>query len=269
MRRVAFRGLTRDVEVEISDPSSEVAAVIAAMMASWRSPRGDRQPVRYRLTCGEAPSATRDGVDLGPIAAEIDLIAVFEGDLYRQMPALAEDAWVLHGAGLVIGGDATVLVGPSGAGKSTTTLGALIAGAGYLSDEQLAIDLAGRVTGARRPLAFDQAPVVNPPASFTRVRYPIRRAGDGARVENLLYAPPAESLCDEAPLARLVALRHAPDEAPGLRSIAGGEAFARIWSQSLATSHELLAIATALAARVELVELVTRDVAGAARDLGL
>ncbi len=267
MRHVAFRGLTRDVEVDISDPSSEVAEVIAAMMASWRAPRGDRPPVRYRLTCGPQPSATRDGVDLGPIAEELDLIAIFEGDLYQQMPALAEGAWVLHGAGLVIDGAATVLVGPSGAGKSTTTLGALIAGAGYLSDEQLAIDASGRVTGARRPLAFDPAPIIEPPPSFRRVRYPIRRGG--GRVEDLLYAPPVELLRDEAQLARLVALRHAPDEAPGLRSIPDGEAFARIWSQSLATSHELLAIATALAARVELVELVTRDVAGAARDLGL
>jgi len=267
MRRVSFRGLTRDVEVDISDPSSEVAVVIAAMMASWRKPRGDAPPVRYQLTCGPRPTVTRDGVDLGPIAEELDLIAIFEGDLYRKMPALADHAWVLHGAGLVIDGAATVLVGPSGAGKSTTTLGALIAGAGYLSDEQLAIDSAGRVTGARRPLAFDPAPIIEPPPSFRRVRYPIRRGG--ARVEDLLYVPPAAQLRDEAPLARLVALRHAPDEPPGLRAIASGEAFTRIWSQSLATSHELLALATSLAARVELVELVTRDVAGAARDLGL
>lgn len=64
------------------------------------------------------------------------------------------ELWMLHAAGLAFpDGRVVVLVGPSGRGKTTAsrTLGAQL---GYVSDETVAMDAAGRVHPYRKPLSI-------------------------------------------------------------------------------------------------------------------
>lgn len=84
-------------------------------------------------------------------------------DLSQRVTLAAIDArrgevWMLHAAGLALDdGRVVALVGPSGRGKTTAamTLGRTF---GYVSDETVAIDLAGRVWPYRKPLSVIDDP---------------------------------------------------------------------------------------------------------------
>lgn len=253
----AFRGLTGDVALEVSDAGSPVARLAADLFASWGPPADPGPALRYRLDC-EALQVVRDGQVIATVDTELDLVPVFELELYDRMIAGAREHWVLHGAGLVIGGRAVVLSGASGAGKSTMSLGLLARGAEYLSDEYVAIDARG-VRGVSRSLAFDDAPVAPVPAGFELVHYPLRVGGEV--VDRPVHRPPSACLAAQpARLGALVLLRHAPEELPGWRPMRSAEALARLWEQTMNRGDAALAVATATLAACPVRELVTRDV---------
>jgi hypothetical protein len=251
--RLTFRGLTSDVEVEVTDPASETAALAARLFASWSPAAGDPNPLRYRLRCAEM-AVDRDGARLRGVDREIDLVPVMELDLYQQLIARATGWLVLHAAGIVEDGRAVVLAGESGAGKSTATLDAVADGAGYLSDEYVAIAPDGTVVGVRRPLAFDGPPARPVPAAFERVDYPIRGV-DGDRVDRL-YAPPEAARCISAPLARICLLRRAPDEPSGERPLSAGAALPRLWGCAMTRDPARLAMASELLRTAAVVDRV-------------
>lgn len=260
----SFRGLTGDIALEVSEPGSPVALLAAALFESWGPPADPEPALRYRLQC-DARQVIRDGEIIATVQAELDLVPVLELDLYNQMIAHATGHWVLHGAGLVLGGRAIVLSGPSGAGKSTMTLGLIARGAHYLSDEYVALGPAG-VRGVTRSLAFDEAPAAPVPADFELVHYPLRTAT--GLLDQPVYRPPATvRAAQPVPLGALVLLRHAPAEAPGLRPISGSEALLQLWEQTMNRSDAALAVATATLRACPVRELVTRDVDGGCRAL--
>lgn len=63
---------------------------------------------------------------------------------------------LLHAAAVELSGNAVILAGPSGAGKSSTTVELVRAGAGYMSDEVVRVDLDRRlVAGLPRAIGFE------------------------------------------------------------------------------------------------------------------
>jgi hypothetical protein len=259
-----FRGLTGDIALEVSDGASVAAQVAATVFDCWGPPRDRAPSLRYRLQC-DSLEVVRDDVVIATVEHEVDLVPVFELDLYHQLIAGATAHWVVHGAGLVLDGQALVLSGPSGAGKSTMTLGMLGRGATYLSDEYVAIGTDG-VCGISRALAFDTAPVAAVPAALQRVDYPLRVGG--ALVNQPVYRP-AAAVCAAAPapLGALVVLRHAPLDSPGLHAISSAFALQRLWEQTMNRSDSALAQATRAIEHCPVYELVTRDVEGGCRAL--
>ncbi|HUH05371.1 MAG TPA: hypothetical protein VML75_25415 [Kofleriaceae bacterium] len=264
MWRCSFRGLTGDVALEVSEADSPVARLVAELFASWGPPVDPEPALRYRLQC-DARQVIRGGEVVATVATELDLVPVFELDLYNQMIAHASGHWVLHGAGLVVDGRAIVLSGPSGAGKSTMTLGLIARGAQYLSDEYVAVGPDG-VRGVTRALAFDQTPAAPVPPDFALVHYPLQTAA-GLVDQPVHRPPPGARAVQPAPLGAVVLLRHAPAESPGLRPISGAQALERLWEQTMNRSDAALAVATATLGACPVRELVTRDVDGGCRAL--
>lgn len=124
-------------------------------------------------------AAWRDAVadDMGRVDAVVTPLlgvddAAMLADLSQRVTLAAIDArrgevWMLHAAGLALDdGRVVALVGPSGRGKTTAamTLGRAF---GYVSDETVAIDLAGRVWPYRKPLS-----VIDDPAAPKHQRTP-------------------------------------------------------------------------------------------------
>lgn len=77
------------------------------------------------------------------------------------MESIEHSAWplLLHGGCVEIDGAPVIVVGSSGSGKSTTVLGAACGGAGFLTDEVVAIDSDGAlVDWVARPVKASSVP---------------------------------------------------------------------------------------------------------------
>lgn len=126
------------------------------------------------------------------------------------------DLWMLHAAGLALpDGRVIVFIGPSGRGK-TTAARALGAHLGYVSDETVAIDAAGRVYPYRKPLSIIEG------GAFPKVQ----RAPSDLGLLALPQAP--------LRLAAIVLLDRREDagDEPAIESVDLGDALEELVSQS-------------------------------------
>ena len=234
--KVTFRALTVTVAVEIDDdlPHRELArALIATYPASDAPPR-----LSYHLARG---AMSRDGARR-EVDDPLDLIPVFELDLYEQVVARAEPGWLMHAAAIAIGNTALVLAGPSEAGKTTMTLALVARGHRLLTEEMVAVDARGDVRGLCRPLHVRAQEHV--PATWPRIAYPMRERG-GAQSEHALVLPPSAVIAYEPlPIRGLVRLTHGPKKPLHLRALAPTEALSRFWDTTLRPDDPGLAAAT-------------------------
>ena len=153
------------------------------------------------------------------------------------------ELWMLHAAGLAFpDGRVVVLVGPSGRGKTTAsrTLGAQL---GYVSDETVAMDAAGRVHPYRKPLSIIEGGV-----------YPkAQRAPSDVGLGELPDAP--------LTLATIVLLDRQPDgpDEPVVSALDLGDALEELVAQSsyLASVRRPLVLAAELIAPLGGVRRVT------------
>jgi len=232
-----FRALDTTVEVAIGHG---VPALAHALFQSY--PRAEHGELRYELSAGEL---RRDGKRL-VVDDPQDLVPRFEMDLYEQVLARAEAAWILHAAALAVNGKALVLCGASGAGKTTLTLALAARGLRLLTEELVSIDSAGTVRGLPRPM---HVPANSPqrarvPASWNQLPYPIR-GRDGVMRENVLVVPPAEALeLGSLPLHAIVRIGHGPDWPVQLEPSPTVVAFQRLWDRALRQDDEGLLAAT-------------------------
>ena len=243
----AFRALTVDIEISADD--DDIIAVLEAVFASYGAARGGEM-LRYRLASTTLELFRAD--ELIYVADDrLDLVPALESDLYRQIVCYgAPGLWLLHAAALVTGGKAIVLAGQSGDGKSSAATRLVGQGAGYLSDEYVAIDATGLVTGLSRPVAFvGREPTVAIPAGFVRAAYPVRIDG---RVESTtLYHPPAELVAAQpAPLAYLARIRYVPAAPPAATRLSAGAAIAALWECTMNADQKVLGAAAQLIERV-------------------
>ena len=232
-----FRALTTNVQVVIDD---DVPLLAHALIRSY--PRAQAAELRYELRQGEL---RRDGVLL-PVNDAIDLVPRFEMDLYEQVLARAQPAWLLHAAAIAVDGRALVLSGASGAGKTTLTLALAGRGLRLLTEELVSIDKTGMVRGLPRPLHVpaDSPQRARIPTAWTQLPYPIR-GRDGVMRENMLVVPPPEAFeLDALPLRAIVRIGHAPDWPVHLRPSDDVRGFQRLWDRSLRQDDAGLEVAT-------------------------
>lgn len=137
------------------------------------------------------------------------------------------ELWMLHAAGVAgHDGAVVVLVGPSGAGK-TTAIRLLSAGAGYVSDETIALDATGTVLPYRKPLSVITEGVAH------KVQHSPLDLGLG----ELPTAP--------LRLARIVLLDRRPEPTPArLVPVPTSEAIAELGGQSSALAQFPAAVRT-------------------------
>ncbi len=233
----AFRALTLDID--IAADGDDIIAMLEAVFGCYGAALGG-ETVRYRVA-----SATlelhRDDELIYSAEDRLDLVPALEADLYRQIVRYsAPGLWLLHAAAVVMDGKAIVLAGQSGDGKSSAATRLVGQGAGYLSDEYVAIDAAGLVTGLSRPVAFvGRDPTVAIPSGFTRADYPVRIDG---RVESTaLYHPPSELIAAQpAELAYLARIRYQPAASPATTRLSAGEAIAELWECTMNADQEVL-----------------------------
>jgi hypothetical protein len=232
-----FRALTTYVEVVLDD---DVPALVHALIRSY--PTADTAELHYDLRGG---SLRRDG-ELLVVDDPRDLVPRFEMDLYEQVLARAEPAWILHAAALAVNGKALVLCGASGAGKTTLTLALAARGFRLLTEELVWIDKTATVRGLPRPL---HVPARSPqradvPTGWTQLSYPIR-GRDGVMREDMLVVPPARALeLGALPLGAIVRIGHGPDWPVRLEASPATVGFQRLWDRALRQDDDGLAAAT-------------------------
>ncbi len=123
-------------------PADEADAVRAAWRDASAADGGD----------AEATLRVRDEGDTADSAQLLERLS--QRATLAAIDARRGDLWMLHAAGLALpDGRVIVFIGPSGRGK-TTAARALGAHLGYVSDETVAIDAAGRVYPYRKPLSI-------------------------------------------------------------------------------------------------------------------
>jgi hypothetical protein len=128
---------------------------------------GVAAPHRYTLTA----SSGRDGfVDVGrdgqlvePGLAPGDAVGWLVWDINRLAAELSGQHLLFHAGGVEADGTGVLVPAASGSGKSTLTAGLARAGLGYLSDELVALELAGAVPGRLLPYP---KPITVKPGSF-------------------------------------------------------------------------------------------------------
>lgn len=110
----------------------------------------------YSLRCASVGDSAANGAE--QLAARLNAFDLRERLVYELTLALARgvDGWpVFHAAGLEWEGIGLLLAGVSGAGKSTLTTRLLSSGAGFLSDELVAVSPSGdRMVGFPRPIVL-------------------------------------------------------------------------------------------------------------------
>lgn len=246
--KTTFRALTVTVAVEIDDdlPHADLArALIATYPTS-----DDAVALRYRISRGVL---SRDGADDRRIADPLDVIPIFELDLYEQVIARAEPGWILHAAAVAVDGGAVVFAGPSEAGKTTMALALVARGHRLLSEEIVTIDPNGLVCGLSRPLHVRGQEQV--PGDWTRIAYPLRER-DGSRSEHALVLPPAKTFEHATiPLQAIVRLTHGPRKPTHLLRLEPAVAFGQFWDTTLRPDDSGLGVATTVLCRTPAYEL--------------
>ncbi len=264
MWTTTFGVLTTDVEVAAA---GSVAATLRSVTATYGPPGGPAS-LSYRLETEPELRVWRNERVIAEVEDALDLVPLFELDLYRQLIERSAGTWLLHAAAVAENGVAAVLAGPSGAGKSTAALGLVARGARYLTDEYAAIDAGGAVSGVTRPIAFvGSEPAEAVPADFSSASYPIRhKSGEVVRYD--VFHPPAKHLHHgPAPLRLLACIRYAPGEPPGARRLSVSQALDSLWACTMNPSADALVIATELLQRFPVYELVTDSVGRACEEV--
>lgn len=214
------------VAVGITSQVAELDRMLGAVFATYADAAGTAE-LEYELDADDHPVLRRAGRVVRSCPVAIDLVAVLELDLYRQVMARA--AGLLLHAGAVVGADGRALVfaGRSGAGKSTLVRGLLARGLAYLTEECVALE-PGACRGLARALHVDDDGVAMPPG-FTAGEYPIRQAGGEVRVTRLFHPPEPMIWRGPARAAAVVTIEHAAGATPALEPLSGGEALALLW----------------------------------------
>lgn len=212
------------VAVQITSRVAELDRVLDSVFQTYAEVGGP-PAVGYAL---DGLALARDGEPVRRCRVAIDLVAVLELDLYRQVLARARGLLLHAGAVVGRGGAALVFAGRSGAGKSTLVRGLLGRGFAYLSEECVAMVPGGACRGLARSLHVDDA-AAEPPPGYTSGEYPIRRPGGEVRVTRLFQPPEAAIWRGAARAAALVAIDHAPDAVSALEPLGGGAALAQLW----------------------------------------
>jgi hypothetical protein len=239
------------VAVGIISRVDELEPTLDAVFASYAEAEGAAD-IEYEI---DGPALSRDGAELRRCAVAIDLVAVLELDLYREVMARA-GGLLLHAGALVgAGGRALVFAGRSGAGKSTLVRALLGRGFAYLTEECVALER-GACRGLARALHVDDERV-SPPAGFTVGEYPIRQASGEVVVTRLFHPPERAIWRGPARAAAVVSIEHAPDAAAALQPLSGGEALARLWPAVFRPDSTALADAGAALEGVARYHLVT------------
>lgn len=220
------------VAVAIESVVAEATGQLTSVFRSYADI--DAPPViSYRLEQRDWPTLIRDGQTVRRTDSVLDLVAVLELDLYRQVAARA-NGLVLHAACVSgQGGRGIVLAGISGAGKSTLTRALLRRGFDYVSEESVALADGGRCTGLARAMHADED--VDLPAEFRREPYELMTA-DGPR-RTLLVHPPEERMRRRNITAvAVVVISHAADAGNALVPLSSGEMLQRLWPMMLRQS---------------------------------
>jgi hypothetical protein len=221
----AFRSLTFEVSLGTDNPA--LVEPLRALTASYAT-AGPGTPLRYWLETNPVPRLFRDGEEVVRAETSIDLVPLFELDLYQEVGARAAGGCLLHAACIAVDDRAMLLVGPSGAGKSTLALTLLGEGGRYLGDEYVLLTAEGAVQGLTRPITFSSAPSGLPPSfSIATVCY---RAPAGGLASATLVHPPSDQLEHGTCLChRLALIGHDAVSTPGSRRLRPGEALAELW----------------------------------------
>jgi hypothetical protein len=215
------------VAVGISSRVAELDATLGAVFATYAEAAGPPD-LEYELVVAGGPTLLRGGAATRTCGVAVDLVAVLELDLYREVMGRARGLLLHAGAVVGAGGAALVFAGCSGAGKSTLVRALLGCGFAYLSEECVALEPAGRCRGLARALHVD-ADAVPLPAGFTAGEYPIRREGGAVRITRLFHPPERAIWRGTARAAAVVSIEHAPGAVRALDRLGGGESLARLW----------------------------------------
>lgn len=215
------------VAVQISSHVAELDRTLSAVFQTYADSKRPAE-LTYELELAEWPSLVRDGQPVRRGHVPIDLVAVLELDLYREVLARAEGLLLHAGAVVGVGGAALVVAGRSGAGKSTLVRGLLARGFSYLTEECVALSAGGACLGLARSLHVedDELPV---PPGFTSAAYPIRSPGGEVRITRLLQPPERMIWRGPARASALVAIDHSPGGVASLEPLSGGATLAALW----------------------------------------
>jgi hypothetical protein len=239
-----FCALTTVVSVSI-EPGLPLADIAAGIVANF--PPATEAELHYVLT----PSGVHRNATFLPAEQPIDVVPVFEMDLYQEVLLRAARGWILHAAALEVHGRALVLCGSSGAGKTTLSLALMARGHRLLTEEMVWISEDGTVRGLPRSLHVPESSKerARVPDSWLRLPYPIRDRA-GAIRDHLLLVPPRDALVLESrPLAAIVRMGHGPGWDVHLTQSSPSEALQRLWDRSLRRDEAGLEVATTVLKR--------------------
>lgn len=191
--------LDLDVAVASDDPA------LVDLVAELYAPTVTEGRARHVLALGAAEvdgrpgcSVTLDGVLVARSTAPSVAFSHLLFEANRRCIDGARGAVVLHAAAADVDGRAVILAGGMGAGKSTLVAGLVRAGAGYLTDEAVAID---RASGLVRPYAKPVS-LGSPPAALGPVTW--RPAAAAAPYVGTSGIVPATALSSRPPAGPVV-----------------------------------------------------------------
>jgi len=255
-----FRALTSTVEVEVRD--GFVGAALAELLVAGYVSVLEEPAFSYILT-DEGVTGVGRYKDLA--ATPIDVVPMFELDLYQQVAVQAAPGWLLHAAALEYEGGAYVFAGPSGAGKTTLTLELMNRGWRLITEEMVLIDRQLAVHGLARPI---HAPLAGShrdriPAAWRSANYPIR-VGETTNLSIIVQPPLEARIREPVPLRRLVRLDHGAQLQPSIDAMPPHSALPRLWECTLRSDAAALAMASHIMSRSHPLQLHSSTAAEAA-----
>lgn len=237
-----FRALTSIVEVDIHDDFT--GAALAELIIAGYAPCDEAPSLGYELT-NDAVIGVDRYRDIA--TAPIDIVPMFELDLYQEVATRADPGWLLHAAALEYAGQAFVFAGPSGAGKTTLTLSLMALGWRLITEEMVLIDGDLLVHGLARPIhaPAEGAQRERIPTTWRVGEYPLRV--DERTARSIVAQPPLESrVRTSLPLRHLVRLDHGPHHVTSIDLLPAHLALSRLWDCTLRPNSAGLAAATSL-----------------------